>query len=109
MKKHVHRVINLANEDVDLVGTFNKHGGVSGVLQHSWVSHLCKSTSASLVKHQSKKKRHCHCNSSLVCSRFEREELSLINSLLVFANCLSKMRFCLHGEPEAGKVQAETL
>jgi len=29
MTKHAHRAINLANEDVDLVGMFDKHGSVS--------------------------------------------------------------------------------
>jgi len=35
MTKHAHRTINLPNENVNLVGTFDKHGGVSGALQHS--------------------------------------------------------------------------
>jgi len=41
MTKHAHHVINLANEDVNLVGMFNKHGGVSRALQHSQLSNLC--------------------------------------------------------------------
>jgi len=32
MTKHAHHVINLANEDVGLIGMFDKHGGVSGAL-----------------------------------------------------------------------------
>jgi len=35
MTKPAHRVINLANEDVNLVGTCDKHGAVSVVAQHS--------------------------------------------------------------------------
>jgi len=35
MTKHAHCVINLANEDVNLVGLFDKHGDVSRVLQHA--------------------------------------------------------------------------
>ena len=48
--------------DVNLVEMFNKHGDVSGALQCSQISHLCKNTSASLVKHRSRKLfflRHC--------------------------------------------------
>jgi len=32
MTKHAHRAINHANEDVDLVGTFDKHGAFSGAV-----------------------------------------------------------------------------
>ena len=35
MTKCVHCVINLANEDVDLVGMFDKHGAISVVVQCS--------------------------------------------------------------------------
>ena len=35
MTKHAHRVINLANEDVNLVGMFDKHGAVSIAVQCS--------------------------------------------------------------------------
>jgi len=51
MTKPVHRVINLANEDVDLVGTFDKHGAFSVAVQCSQVSNLLVKTSILLVKH----------------------------------------------------------
>ena len=55
MTKRAHRVINLANEDVDLVGIFNKHGAVSIVVQCLQVSSLRAKTSVLLVKHQGRK------------------------------------------------------
>jgi len=81
MTKHAHRVINLANGDVDLVGTFDK----------TWKCFCCSAmlttfkfvqiTSTSLVKHQSRKVsflRHCHCVSPLVFGQFDGEELSSV-------------------------------
>jgi len=44
MTKHAHRVSNRANEDVDLVGLFDKHGGVSRlVLKLITFKFACKS------------------------------------------------------------------
>jgi len=51
MTKPAHRAINLANEDVDLVGTFNKHGAVSIAVQCLCVSNLHVKASILLVKH----------------------------------------------------------
>jgi len=48
--KHAHHVINIANEMPILI---DEDGAVSGVLQCSQVSYLCKITSALLVKLQS--------------------------------------------------------
>jgi len=48
MTKHEHRASNLANEDVNLVG---KHGAISMVVQHSYLSNLRVKASILLVKH----------------------------------------------------------
>jgi len=48
-------VINLANEDVNLVGVSIKHGAVSMAEQHSQLSNLHAKASVLLVKHWSRK------------------------------------------------------
>jgi len=55
MMKHEHRAINLANEMSILLDVIDEHGAESSALQWSWVSHLCKITSALLAKHQNRK------------------------------------------------------
>ena len=76
--KHAHHVINLANEDINLVGPFNEHWDVSRVLQHSQLSNLCKIASALLAKHQNRKvsfSKAFHRLLSLVCGQVCGEEL----------------------------------
>ena len=55
MAKHVHHVVDLADEMSILLDRMDECGAKSSALQQSQVSHLCKITPISLVKHRSGK------------------------------------------------------